>query len=155
MLTGSWRDKVSWYFPGLGLLLALVVVGLVGLFVTTFVGRWMWRGIDRLLECTPLLGALYQSLKKVLGYDNTRERFFRGFVAVPADDGYEFGFFNGEGADPNGAPHTLAGMRIPARSTGERGIRERVDGAAKGRDRLVGAARVVRTAACTSYSRRE
>jgi uncharacterized membrane protein len=107
VLTGSWRDKVSWYFPGLGLLLALVVVYLIGLFVTTFVGRWLWRRIDRLLERTPLLGTLYQSLKEVLGYDSTRERFFRGVVAVPADEGYEIGFVTGEGAGPNGAPHTL------------------------------------------------
>ncbi len=107
VLTGSWRDKVSWYFPGLGLLLALVVVYLIGLFVTTFVGRWLWRRVDRLLERTPLLGTLYQSLKEVLGYDSTRERFFRGVVAVPADEGYEIGFVTGEGAGPNGAPHTL------------------------------------------------
>jgi uncharacterized membrane protein len=26
---------------------------------------------------------------------------------VPADEGYEIGFVTGEGAGPNGAPHTL------------------------------------------------
>lgn len=105
-IAGSWRTA-SWYFPGLGILLALLVVYLVGLFVTTFVGRWLWRRFDRLLEGLPLLGTLYQSLKEVLGYDTTRERFFHGVVAVPADEGFEIGFVTGEAPGPDGAPHTL------------------------------------------------
>lgn len=107
MLTEPWRSRVGFYFPGLGLLLALVAVYLIGLFVTTFVGRWLWRRVDRLLEHTPLLGTLYQSLKEVLGYDTTRERFFQGVVAVPADEGFELGFITGESQGPDGRPHTL------------------------------------------------
>jgi uncharacterized membrane protein len=106
-LAAPWRQQVGFYFPGLGLLLALLVVYGIGLLVTTFVGRWLFGYVDRLLERVPLLGTLYQSLKEVLGYDSTRERFFRGVVAVPADEGYEIGFVTGEGAGPNGAPHTL------------------------------------------------
>lgn len=105
-LSSVWRDRV-WYFPGLGILLALAAVYLVGLFVTTFLGRWLWRWLDRLLENLPLLGTLYQSLKEVLGYDSTRERFFQGVVAVVADEGYEIGFVTGESPGPDGAPHTL------------------------------------------------
>ena len=107
MLTEPGRSRVGFYFPGLGLLLALVAVYLIGLFVTTFVGRWLWRRVDRLLEHTPLLGTLYQSLKEVLGYDTTRERFFQGVVAVPADEGFELGFITGESQGPDGRPHTL------------------------------------------------
>ena len=106
-LTASWRDGAGWYFPGLGLLLALLVIYAIGLFVTTFVGRWLWRRADRLLESLPLLGTLYQSLKEVLGYDTGRERFFRGVVAVRADEGYEIGFITGEAMGPDGKPHTL------------------------------------------------
>lgn len=102
-----WRDEVRWYFPGLGLLLAVLAVYLVGLFVTTFVGRWLWRSVDRLLESLPLLGPLYQSLKEVLGYDSARGRFFQGVVAVRADEGHEIGFVTGEGPGPDGRPHTL------------------------------------------------
>ena len=106
MLSGSWKDA-SWYFPGLGILLAVASVYLVGLFVTTFAGRWLWRRFDRLLEGLPLMGTLYQSLKEVLGYDSARERFFQGVVAVPADEGYELGFVTGESVGPDGRPHTL------------------------------------------------
>ena len=107
ILSESWRSKVSWYFPGLGLLLALLVVYAIGVFVTTFAGRWLWRRVDRLLENLPLLGTLYQSLKEVLGYDSARERFFQGVVAVPADEGFELGFVTGTAAGPDGQPHTL------------------------------------------------
>jgi uncharacterized membrane protein len=105
-ISESWRGKLPWYFPGLGLILALLAVYLVGFAVTTFVGRWLWRTADRVLERTPLLGTLYQSLKEVLGYDSGRERFFRGVVAVRADEGYEIGFVTGETAGPGGAMHT-------------------------------------------------
>ncbi len=107
-IAGSWRaDPDHFYFPGLGLLLALLAVYLTGLFVTTFVGRWLWRTLDRLLESLPLLGTLYQSLKEVLGYDSGKERFFRGVVAVRSDDGFEIGLVTGEATGPDGRPHTL------------------------------------------------
>ncbi len=105
-ITSSWRD-VAWYFPGLGLLLALLAIYVVGFFVTTFVGRWLWRAVDRLLERVPMLGPCYQSLKEVLGYDSARERFFQGVVAVRADEGYEVGFVTGESPGPDGTPHKL------------------------------------------------
>jgi uncharacterized membrane protein len=105
-IASSWRAQVRFYFPGLGLLLALVAIYLVGFFVTTFAGRWLWRTADRLLERTPLLGTMYQSLKELLGYDTTRERFFHGVVAVRADEGFEVGFVTGESPGPGGAAHT-------------------------------------------------
>jgi uncharacterized membrane protein len=107
-ITASWRSQLQgWYFPGLGLLLALLAVYVTGFFVTTFIGRWLWRRLDRLLESVPLLGTLYQSLKEVLGYDSTRERFFQGVVAVTADEGYEIGFVTGQSPGPDGQPCTL------------------------------------------------
>lgn len=106
-LAASWRDKVSWYLPGLGLVLALLAIYAVGLFVTTFAGRWLWRRTDRVIERLPLVGTLYQSLKEVLGYDSARERFFRGVVALRVDDGYEVGFVTGDAQGPDGQPHAL------------------------------------------------
>lgn len=106
-LSQSWRASVSWYFPGLGLVLALGAIYLIGLFVTTFAGRWLWRTCDGVLERLPMVGSLYQSLKEVLGYDSARERFFRGVVAVRTEAGHQLGFITGEAAGPDGTPHTL------------------------------------------------
>jgi uncharacterized membrane protein len=106
-LSESWRGEVSWYFPGLGLVLAIAAIYFVGLFVTTFLGRWLWRRADRLLEGLPVLGTLYQSLKEVLGYDTARERFFTGVVAVRAVEGYEIGLITGTTKGPDGLPHAI------------------------------------------------
>ena len=107
VLTESWKDDVAWYFPGLGIVLALLVIYVVGLFVTTIFGRWLWRSADKLLERLPLLGSLYQSLKEVLGYDTERDRFFEAVVAVPVDDGFELGLVTGAAEGPDGTEHTL------------------------------------------------
>lgn len=106
-LSEAWRDQVSWYFPGLGLLLAVLVIYVVGLFVTTFFGRWLWRAVDKLLERLPVLGSLYQSLKEVLGYDTERDRFFEAVVAVRVDDGFEIGLVTGKADGPDGTEHTV------------------------------------------------
>lgn len=105
----SWRDKLpnNAYFPGLGILTAVVVTYVVGLLVTTFIGRWLWRTLDLLLVRVPLLGAMYQSLKQLLGYDSKREKFFQGVVACRADTGYEIGFITGHGKGPDGTEHTI------------------------------------------------
>lgn len=103
-LSASWRAQVAWYFPGLGMLLAAAAVYTVGLAVTTFVGRWLWRVADRALERLPVLGSLYQSLKEVLGYDSGRERFFQAVVAVACEGGEQIGFVTGEAALGDGAP---------------------------------------------------
>lgn len=106
-LARSWRDEVSWYFPGMGIVAALLLVYLVGLLVTTFFGRWLWRQADKLLHRVPLVGTLYSSLKEVLGYDTARDRFFESVVAVRVDDGFEIGLVTGRAAGPDGTEHTI------------------------------------------------
>jgi len=106
-IAGSWLARKAFYFPGLGILLALGAIYLVGLFVTSFLGRWVWRRTDRTLEQLPLLGTLYQSLKEILGYDSGRERFFRGVVAVETEGGVELGLVTGETVDEPGPRRAL------------------------------------------------
>ena len=106
-LARSWRDEVSWYFPGMGIVAALLLVYLVGLLVTTFFGRWLWRQADKLLQRVPLVGTLYSSLKEVLGYDTARDRFFESVVAVRVDDGFEIGLVTGRADGPDGTEHTI------------------------------------------------
>jgi uncharacterized membrane protein len=106
-ISGSWLREQPYYFPGLGLLLALLAIYLVGFAVSSFLGRWLWRRCDRVLESMPLLGSLYQSLKEVLGYDTGRERFFHGVVLVAGDTGDELGLVTGTCADLQGGERTL------------------------------------------------
>lgn len=106
-LSGGFLADQPFYFPGLGLLLALVLVYATGLLFTTFLGRWLWTRMDRLLERVPLLGDLYQSLKEILGYDTARERFFQGVVLVQSDEGLELGLITGEDRGPDGRSRAL------------------------------------------------
>lgn len=107
-LAGWWRkDPAHFYFPGFGLLAALLAVYLIGALVTTFAGRWIWRRVDRLLERLPLLGMAYQSIKEILGYDSGRDRFFQGVVVVPVDGGYELGLITGDAPAVDGVAHKL------------------------------------------------
>lgn len=95
-LAGSWLANQPFYFPGMGLLLAAVGLYLVGLVVTTFLGRWLWRTVDRLAERLPLVGTMYQSVKEVLGYDTSRERFFQAVVLVESGGGDQLGLVTGQ-----------------------------------------------------------
>jgi len=106
-LAESWLADQPWYFPGVGILCALALLYAVGLFVTTFLGRFLWRRVDRLLEGLPLLGTLYQSLKEVLGYDTGRERFFAGVVAVEVDGAQQLGLITGESTAIDGEARTI------------------------------------------------
>ena len=101
-LASAWRESAPFYFPGLGILLAVLAIYLVGMCVTTFLGRWLWRSLDRVIASLPLLGSFYESLKEVLGYDSARERFFGGVVAIPTDGGIEIGLLTGACDGPSG-----------------------------------------------------
>ncbi len=103
----SWRQEDWFYFPGLGLIVTLLAICLVGLLVTTFLGRWLWRVFDRAIERLPLIGMLYQSLKEVLGYDTGKERFFQGVVLVAGVTGEELGLITGQAEGLEGPPRTI------------------------------------------------
>lgn len=92
-ISGSWLAKQRWYFPGMGIVAALVVVYLIGLFVTTVIGRWAWNRLDVMLGKLPLFGQLYRTLKQVLGYGEGKGALFQEVVLVPGRDreGYELG----------------------------------------------------------------
>ena len=93
----SWRDRVSWYFPGLGLLAVAAAVYVLGLIVSTFLGRWLWRKADSILKSLPGLGRLYQTLKQLLGYGEGKDAIFSGAVLVPSPfgEGSELGLVSG------------------------------------------------------------
>ena len=84
LVAESWLAEQSWYVPGLGLIGVALLLYVIGLLVTTFVGRWLWRLMDGLLEELPLLGGLYGTLKQLLGYGEGKDAMFHEVVWVPA-----------------------------------------------------------------------
>jgi len=85
-IAGSWLRQQPFYFPGLGLILAVITIYLIGVTVSTILGRWLWRRCDRLLDELPALGQLYRSLKQILGYGEGKDGIFESVVLVPARD---------------------------------------------------------------------
>ncbi|MCL4210151.1 MAG: DUF502 domain-containing protein [Phycisphaeraceae bacterium] len=103
-IANDWVRRQWWYFPGLGLVAAAIIIYLIGLTVTTFLGRWIWNRLDRLFDSLPALGALYKTLKQVLGYGEGREGLFQQVVLVPGRDskGVEIGLVTNDLVDDAG-----------------------------------------------------
>ena len=86
MISNSGLSRLPFYFPGLGLLSAFMTIYLVGLFATTFIGNWIWKRVDALLDRLPLLGRIYQTLKQILGYGEGKDAIFYEVVLLPSKD---------------------------------------------------------------------
>jgi len=59
----------QFYIPGEGLVLVIALLYLLGLTLTSVVGRWLWHGLDSTLTRIPALGTIYRTLKQILGFD--------------------------------------------------------------------------------------
>src|SRR4051794_10050527 len=70
------------FFPGRGILAGIIIVYLLGLTVTTFIGKWMWGKLDGVLSHVPGLALLYNTLKQILGYGSGKDALFRRVVYV-------------------------------------------------------------------------
>jgi uncharacterized membrane protein len=86
-ISSAGLTRLPFYFPGLGILLVLLLIYLIGLILTTFIGKWLWNVIDKLLNNLPALGKLYQTLKQILGYGEGEDAIFQQTVLVPAQGG--------------------------------------------------------------------
>ncbi len=74
-------------YPVLGLLVTLGGLYLLGLFITSLVGRWIITGADVLLAHIPGLRALYQSWKQMAFSPEGDEGIFARVVLVPDETG--------------------------------------------------------------------
>ncbi len=86
-LAESWLARQDWYFPGFGLIAAVLAIYIIGLLVSSFLGRWIWNLFDALLKNLPGLGRLYETLKQILGYGEGEDAIFREVVLLPSPYG--------------------------------------------------------------------
>ena len=70
------------YFPGEGLMVVIVLLYLLGLALTSVVGRWIWESVDGGLSRLPGLGILYRTLKQILGFEGSEGALFQRVVFV-------------------------------------------------------------------------
>ena len=103
-LAGPWLKEQGFYFFGCGILVAGLIIYLIGLVVSTFIGKFLWRRFDGMLDSIPLLGKLYQTLKQILGYGEGPDAVFQRVVLVSSRDtqGQELGLVTAEARDISG-----------------------------------------------------
>ena len=120
-ISSSGLAKLPFYFPGFGLLASVILVYLVGLVVSTFIGRWLWARLDNLLDRVPALGGLYQTFKQILGYGKGEDAIFQEVVLVPGrnDQSEELGLVTNRVLDEDGSTKLLIFVPAsPAPTTG-------------------------------------
>ncbi len=103
-VAGVWLRNQGFYFFGLGLVLLLLLTYLMGLIVSTFLGKWLWRRLDSMLEHLPILGKLYQTFKQILGYGEGPMGIFQRVVMIRSETGdrWEIGLVTQEPSQANG-----------------------------------------------------
>ena len=99
------RELTGLNIPFLGVALALVLIYLLGLVVSSLIGRWVIRRVDALLLRVPVLRDLYQAWKHVSVTPGGREGIFAKVVLVPVEGGASrtIGFTSGEPIDGDAA----------------------------------------------------
>lgn len=86
------------HFPGLGILLAVVLVYVLGLIVTSIMGKLVLSLADKALDRIPGLNQIYRAWKDVLVLPPTKSTIFHQVVLIPAAEGagVQLGFTNGD-----------------------------------------------------------
>jgi uncharacterized membrane protein len=80
------RDLLHVHTPLVGIALTIVVIYVLGVFVTSVVGRFLLKVFDRVIRRVPGLRDLYRSWKQVALTD-TQDGIFAHVVLVPDDAG--------------------------------------------------------------------
>lgn len=86
-------------FPFLGVVIALALIYVLGLIVTSLIGQFFLRQLDRLLSRVPVLKDLYQAWKHISLTPGGREGIFAQVVLIPVETGTmrQLGFTSGQG----------------------------------------------------------
>jgi uncharacterized membrane protein len=106
------------HIPGLGLLVAVLLVVLMGSFATNVVGRRTLGYLDKVLYRIPIFGNVYSAVKQLLNaFSPDNQVAFKEFVVVHHREKgqYCFGFLTGEVALQRvaGEPEPLVAVYIP------------------------------------------
>lgn len=105
------------HLPGLGLLLAVVVILLVGALASHFVGDYLLRLIDRVMDRIPLVRSLYSAVKQLLeAMFSDSSRAFQEVVMVPfpGPGSRVVGFVTGSAPDSEGDGVRRVSVFVPS-----------------------------------------
>ena len=97
-LTREPLNSIGLGYPGLGIIIALLGIYLTGLFVSSIVGKFFLRRLDKFLERVPVLRELYKAWKQVSFTPGGGEGIYGKVVLVPDGRGEQhvLAFSSGE-----------------------------------------------------------
>ncbi|MFC1747048.1 DUF502 domain-containing protein [Candidatus Neomarinimicrobiota bacterium] len=98
-------EWMGFYIPGLGLVLMVLILFLLGLFVTNFLGRRMYSFFERLLLKIPIVSPIYTTSKQIVEtFSPERRRGFKKVIWVeyPRRGVWSLGFVTGESTSLDG-----------------------------------------------------
>lgn len=116
LMPPQWQPQnyLGFNIPGLGVVIAVVVLFITGLFAANMLGRKIIEGWDSLLGRIPVVKSIYSSVKKVsesLLSDNGRSFKTPVLVPFPQPDIWTIGFVSG--SIPRSVADKLPENRIP------------------------------------------
>jgi uncharacterized membrane protein len=111
-------DTMQVRIPGLGLLVAILLVLLMGFFATNVVGRRTLAWLDSLLYRIPIFRNVYSAVKQLLNaFSPDNQVAFKEFVLIQTGEKgrYHFGFLTGEVAlqRASGESEPLVAVYVP------------------------------------------
>jgi uncharacterized membrane protein len=111
-------DQLGRHVTGVGLLVAILLVLMMGVFATNVVGRRTLGWLDSLLYRIPIFRNVYSAVKQLLNaFSPDNQVAFKEFVLVPHGEKgcYHFGFLTGEVALQRGSGETepLVAVYVP------------------------------------------
>jgi uncharacterized membrane protein len=110
-------DTLPFHLPGLGLVVATLLVLLMGIFATNVVGRRILEWLDGGLYRIPIFRSVYSAVKQLLNaFSPDNQVAFKEFVLLQNREGhYCFGFLTGAVAlqRANGTTEALVAVYVP------------------------------------------
>lgn len=118
LLAPTIADRLGRHVPGVGLLVAILLVLLMGVFATNVVGRRTLGWLDGVIFRIPIVRNVYSAVKQLLNaFSPDNQVAFKEFVLVPRGEkgSYSFGFLTGEVALQRGSGETesLVAVYVP------------------------------------------
>ncbi len=90
---------IDWYLHIGGFVIAISLIYFFGIFLASFVGRWIWRLVEAFLNRTPIVGQVYPHIKQVTDFFLSEKRLqYSQVVAVeyPRKGIWSLGLLTGE-----------------------------------------------------------
>ena len=100
--------KIEFEIPGLGILLTLILIYLLGLVVTNFLGRKIFNLGERILTKVPIVNTIYTTLKQITDtFTKGTAETFEGaiYIQYPREGLWTMAFISGESTSEDGVSY--------------------------------------------------